>query len=246
MEINVFNFVLLFLIIILSQTVETTTGFGSTVIALSLGALIFPLKELVVLLVIIGGLQSLWIVVRYYKHIQWRILLGRIVPLCGLGLPIGIYFFDYLCGPQLKLFFGIFVVLVATAELINLYRTKGATRDLPLPMGIALLLAGGIIHGIFATGGPLIVYYTSRRLEEKAGFRATLSMLWLVLNSSLAINFMLSHSIHRAGIALAGELLPALFLGIFFGEILHRKVNEFTFRIVVQCILLLTGIFLLI
>jgi uncharacterized membrane protein YfcA len=246
MEINVFNFVLLFFIIILSQTVETTTGFGSTVIALSLGALIFPMKETVILLVIIGGLQSLWIVLRYYKHIQWRILLWRIVPFCGLGLPIGIYFFDYLCGPQLKMYFGIFVVLVATVELVNLYRTKGATRDLPLSVGIALLLAGGIIHGIFASGGPLIVYYASRRFEEKAVFRATLSMLWLVLNSSLAINFAISRSIHIAQIVLAGELLPALFLGIIFGEILHRKVNEFTFRIVVQCILLLTGVFLLI
>jgi len=246
MEINVFNFVLLFLIIILSQTVETTTGFGSTVIALSLGALIFPLKELVVLLVIIGGLQSLWIVVRYYKHIQWRILLGRIAPLCGLGLPLGMYFFRHFGGSQLKMLLGSFIVLVAVSELINLYRTKGETRDLPTAVGVALLIAGGFIHGVFATGGPPIVYYISRRIEEKAGFRATLSMLWLVLNSSLAINFMLSHSIHRAGIALAGELLPALFLGIFFGEILHRKVNEFTFRIVVQCILLLTGIFLLI
>jgi len=56
--------VLLSLIIVAAQIVETVTGFGATVIALALGVHIVPIETLVVALVLIGLLQSLWLVAR--------------------------------------------------------------------------------------------------------------------------------------------------------------------------------------
>jgi len=243
MEIKII--VILFLIIILAQSIETTTGFGATVIALSLGALVFPLKQLVPILVMIGIIQSGFIVLWRFRYIQWRILLARIMIFSGLGLPLGIWFYRHFPSERLKIFLGIFIILVSGYELYNLLIKKSISKPLSLISSILLLASGGFIHGVFATGGPLIVYYAGREIKNKAQFRATLSLLWLVLNFILLISYLLSATINQDNLKMTGLLLPALVLGIVLGEILHRKVQEQTFRVVVQIILFFTGVSIL-
>jgi hypothetical protein len=55
---------LLACILVLAHTAETILGFGSTLIALALGAYLLPLETLVPMLVILGLLQSIWLVGR--------------------------------------------------------------------------------------------------------------------------------------------------------------------------------------
>jgi len=66
---------LLVLVLIFAHTVETVLGFGATIIALALGIFIFPLETILPVLVILGFLQSLWLVVRWFKYIRWPVLL---------------------------------------------------------------------------------------------------------------------------------------------------------------------------
>ena len=245
MEFDLLKLSLLFLIIIFSQTVETTTGFGATVIALSLGVNLFPLKELVVVLVMIGCLQSAWIVARGFKNIRWRILLGRIILGAGLGMPVGIFVFRHFQGTQLKPILGIFVIIIASYELYLLVRSA-QIRPLPLPLGLFILFLGGVVHGTFATGGPLVVYYSSREIQKKEEFRPTISMLWLILNLTLLGSYIIGKNLKSQSLIFAGILFPALVLGIIFGEIIHKKISERAFKFAVQIILLLTGIFILI
>ncbi len=233
---------LLLLIVVFAKAAEMVTGFGGSVIALSLGSTLMPIKELVVAVVIVSLLLSLWMVFRNYQNIQWRILLLRILPLTALGLPIGRWIFSHYGAGQLKLIMGAFITFIATLELINLYRTHGRTRTLPWPLSMAFLLAGGVVHGIFGTGGPLIVYYACRQIPDKAPFRATIPVLWVILNAALIASYAATKSITPADLRLAGLLLPALVVGIIIGEILHPRVNEFAFRVAVQVVLLITGI----
>ncbi len=236
---------ILFLIIVFSQTVETTTGFGSTVIALSLGIALFPLKKLVVLLVIIALGQSSWLVARGWKDIQWRILLGKIFPFTGLGLPLGMFFFKHFGGEELKIFLGIFIIMVSALELYRLLGKKKQIKPLSTIKGILVLFAGGFVHGMFATGGPMVVYFASREIQQKAEFRPTISMLWLSLNIILMSSFILSHRVGSWHLKSAGILFFALLLGIILGEIIHKKISEYAFKVAVQFLLFLTGIFIL-
>jgi len=236
---------LLSLVLIIAHSVESTTGFGCTVIALALGAHLYPIEELIVVLVMIGGLQSAWLVVRGFRTINWRLLFTRILPACVVGLPAGAYLFHDLGGEQLKIVLGIFIIIISSAEIYRLYRRKESPRPLPTGPGVALLVLGGFIHGIFASGGPLVVYYSSRQIADKAAFRSTLSMLWLLLNSALLTTYIMYGSFEHSSAMLTVKLLPALLVGIIVGEILHTRVNESTFRKVVQFVLLFTGIFLI-
>jgi uncharacterized membrane protein YfcA len=55
-----------------------------------------------------------------------------------------------------------------------------------------ILVVGGMVHGAFASGGPLVVLYASKTLTDKGSFRATLCLLWTTLNTLLLINYLRS------------------------------------------------------
>ena len=122
-------------------------------------------------------------------------------------------------------------------------QTPGRLRPL---VGASLLAGGGIIHGLFASGGPLIVYHASREIPDKQVFRVTLSTLWILLNSALLVSYAFTGRIDVESAALAGKLLLALAAGVVLGELIHKRVNERRFRVVVQGVLLFTGAVLLV
>jgi len=237
---------LLAAIVVVAQSVETVTGFGGTVLSLSLGAHLIPLDRLVVSLVLVNVIQNIWLVVRGFRHVRLKLLVTRVLPLCGAGLAVGALIFQELGGGGLKPVLGGFVMTVAVLELVRLYRTTARPATLSPWAASAILVGGGLFHGMFASGGPLVVYFASRSIPDKHAFRATLSLLWLVLNAVLIVTFSIGGRIDRSALALAAAILPALLLGILVGELVHRRVDDLKFRKLVQGVLLLTGVFLLV
>lgn len=236
---------LLSAIIVAAQVVETVTGFGATVIALALGVHLVPLETLVVALVLVGLLQSAWLVARGFRHVVWRLLLVRVIPACAVGMAAGRLLFDVIGSGRLKIVLGVFVALVAAVELVRLFRAPGDPARFNAPVGIALLAGGGFFHGLFASGGPLVVYFMSREITDKRAFRATLSVLWLLLNLVLLATWIPGGRVTGVHLLLAAMLLPALAGGILLGELVHARVNEVVFKRTVQVVLLFTGVFLI-
>ena len=238
------NLLLLGCILVLAHTAETVLGFGATLIALALGVHLVPLQTLVPVLVILALLQSIWLVARWFRHIEWRILLRHILPAAGIGIPIGIWCRGVADESQLRMILGAFIVVVASAELVLLFRRQIIGKELPWYYRVPVILAGGIFHGLFATGGPLIVYYAGRQLREQATFRATLSTLWLVLNTVLLIGFWSSAQLDSQIFKMTAFVLPGLIVGIVVGSLI--RVNELVFRGITYALLLLSGLVLIV
>ena len=232
-------------IIICAHIVETVTGFGATVIGLSLAALFMPIGPLVVTLVIIGLTQSIWIVARGYRDIRWDVLLKTVLPFCAPGLAIGAWLASSLESSDLKKVLGVFVVVLASIELVRLIRNASSAKPLPRPVAAAVVFGGGLIHGMFASGGPLMVYYFSRTIHDKQEFRVTLSVLWMLLNAALLVSYAITGRLESGPALTALYLMPALAVGIVVGELLHGRMKERVFRTFVQGVLLFTGIALL-
>lgn len=231
-------------ILVLAHTAETFLGFGATLIALALGVHLIPLETLVPVLVILALLQSLWLVVRWFRHIEWRVLLRQILPAAGIGIPIGIWGRGLADEAQLRMILGAFIVAVSSMELVSVFRRRIAREELRWYYRIPVLVAGGIFHGLFATGGPLIVYYASRQLKSQASFRATLSMLWLILNTVLLINFWMLGQIDFQTLEMTALVLPGLVVGILVGSFIH--VRQLIFGAVTYALLLSNGLVLLV
>jgi hypothetical protein len=231
-------------ILVLAHTAETILGFGATLIALALGIYLFPLQTLVPILVILGLLQSIWLVARWFRYIEWRILWRDILPVSGAGMIIGILSRELASESQLRMVLGAFIVVVSIMELVYLFVKSAGRGELRWYYRIPLLFAGGIFHGLFATGGPLIVYYASRQLKTQESFRATLSTLWLILNTVLLIGFSVSRQVDLSTLKITALVLPGLIIGIILGNFI--RVRELLFKVMTYALLLFSGLFLLI
>jgi uncharacterized membrane protein YfcA len=135
--------------------------------------------------------------------------------------------------------------LLPAFAALELGRLAMPSRARPLPLtrlpGAAVLALGGVAHGLFGAGGPMVVYFASRELTDKGRFRATLSALWIVLNLVLLANYASLGLLGGASAKVTLTLAPALLLALFVGERLHRRVDERAFRPMIYLLLLFAG-----
>jgi len=236
----------LMLIVFFSNLTEACAGFGATILAIIFGARFFAIEDLIPILVPLNLLLSLVIVVRYFGDIDRRALLTRILPITGVGMPIGIAIFQSAPSRALKIAFGIIVVILGLFELSSeaFARAKGkksVQKKLPFWKGAIFLLGGGIMQGLYASGGPFVVYFASREIADKRKFRTTLALLWLILNLVLASSLFFTGKITRFTLEYSLYLLPAVLAGMFIGMKVHDRVSESTFRRIVYALLVLAG-----
>jgi len=232
-------------VLVFAHTAETALGFGSTVIAMALGIYILPLETLLPVLVILGILQSLWLMMRWFRHIRWKMLFLKILPATAIGMVGGIYYRTQVASyAQLVILLGVFIMALSVIEIVFIFRTGAISGRLPWYFGYPILLAGGMVHGIFATGGPLIVYYASRELTEQSEFRASLAVLWLILNIALVFNLVSAGQLTPHTLAITAFILPGLIAGIVLGSFL--KLKTLAFKIAVYALLFIAALLMLV
>ncbi len=240
------TFLLLALIVLVSYTAHALSGFGSMIIAVTLGMHLYPIATLLPVLVPLDVLLNIYIVIRHHKQVERDLLFRRILPFMGIGLLAGILLFNFLHSGILKIIYGCFVALVSVRELYLLYMKKYVRGLLSQMEEASWLMAAGIIHGIFVSGGPIVVYVAGRIIPQKTNFRSTLAVLWVVLNLVLTAFYILTGKLNLSSLSLSAMLLPVVILCIVLGERLHNLVDEYKFRIIVFILLFFAGISLII
>lgn len=231
------------LFILLAYTIEAITGFGSIVIALSLGALLLPIPAMLPVLVPLNICMSGYLAWRNRQHIHWPTLLKLILPLMLIGMLLGYGLRPWLSGELLKALFGMLVLWFAARELLRMFRGHISPPH-PSWLSRSLTLGAGLTHGLFASGGPLLVYALAGTRLDKSQLRATLISVWFTLNSSMTVLFLLDGSL-LPNLPRIASYLPLLVIGVVLGEILHHRLNEQRFRQVVYSLLVVTGVLLL-
>ena len=227
----------LVVVALVAFTAEGALGFGGTVLAASVGAQLIPLAVLLPAFVVVNLVLSAWLLGRDRDAIAWRMLATEVAPPVGVGAAIGLALFHVPGQNWLILGFSLFVIALAVVQL-----TRPGTRELGRVPRIALLALGGIAHGLFGTGGPMIVYVMRRRLREKRAFRATLAVLWIVLNAALVANFAsadlyVQHTF-EVMLVIGATVVP----GLVLGARLHHRLDPVRFERAVWLLLLAAGL----
>lgn len=227
------------LAIILAFGIEAMTGFGSIVLALSLGALVMDIESLVHILVPLNLLMTAPLAWKLRQHIQVSFLLRTVLPMMLAGTAIGVLMTPYL--PELlskTLFAGLIIWFAARALL------QPAAAEMPSLRRHSTITAAGITHGLFASGGPLLVYALARTSLDKTQFRASLLTVWLCLNGSLTLYFLQAGELaaHRETLL---WLAPCVGIGAFIGNRLHHRIDQTHFSKLVFGVLLVVGLMLM-
>jgi uncharacterized protein len=135
------------------------------------------------------------------------------------------------------------VMVISAREVVSLYTSSQKTVH-PVVQKLFFTLAG-VIHGLYASGGPLVVYAASRLPLDKTGFRAVLTALWSILSVLMTLYFLLNGQWTGETARLTLILLPGVAAGLIAGEILHKRLTERHFRFFVYIVLFGAGASLL-
>lgn len=216
-------------------------GFGGIIIPITLGAHFYPMKWMITILVPLVLLSNVYIIILHHRYIDWQVLLKKVLPLMFFGLVIGIVIFNWVQGDLLKKMLGVLVVFLSSRELYFLYgKTNSQTSITKIKSGLYIFSAG-IVHGVFASGGPLLVYALSKINLLKSVFRSTLAVVWFTMNILLIVSYIFSGRLNAASIKFSLMCIPSLVLGLLIGDFLHHRVDEKPFKVFVFIILTLSG-----
>lgn len=240
-------FLLFAVVVVAAYVVQTATGFGAMLVCVTFGAQLIGLEEVIRLMVPLSFFQTGYIVIRHRDGIDWDLLLKRVLPLMAVGMAMAFLLLTRIGGPWLGLAFGVMVLALSARDLRQL-RLGDASVDKPIskPASVAALLGAGVIHGIYAAGGPMLVYAIGREGLSKKAFRSTLSMVWIVLNLVLITRFVLAGDYDREVALDVLLLVPTVPIGILLGEWVHHKVDERSFKMAVLVLLVAAAISLIV
>ena len=112
-----------------------------------------------------------------------------------------------------------------------------------MTLGQYLLLASsGLVHGMFVCGGTLLIGYLTKRIREKDAFRATISVVWIVLNGAILVSQLIGHEWNAELLRIQLISVPFLLAGMFIGSLLYKRMSQRFFMILTYVRLLIAGL----
>lgn len=216
--------------------VQTVTGFGSTVLAVTFGAWLVPVEQLVPVLLLVDLPLVGFLAGRDRAKVDRGVLLGLVVPWMGLGVAVGALVAPWLGGAALQRAYGAVVVALVARELAG----GGAAATPAAARGFTF--GAGVVHGIWGSGGPLLVQAVRPRLPDRSVFRATMCAVWLVFDATVLTTVLVRGGVDAATLTRALLVAPAIPVGVWLGDRLHHALPERPFAMVVRGLLLLGGL----
>ena len=145
---------------------------------------------------------------------------------------------------------GIFVIGLAVQGLYSLWRKKqsagGADGGWGSVKGCALLVSSGVVHGMFVCGGPLLIGYLSKAIKDKVSFRATISTVWIILNSIILMDDIRAGLWNPELIRTQLITIPFLIAGMVIGTKLYKCMSQQLFMKLTYVLLFISGISLIV
>ena len=224
-------------VILLAYLVRGISGFGSALVAVPLLAHFLPLTFVVPWVVVMDTLAALLLVRSGQRsgHVRWEEI-RWLVPAALLGIMVGILLLVNLNPRPLLVALGLFVAGFGVRNLLGLHGERPVSRWWAVPAGIL----GGGIGALFATGGPPMVIYLTRRLRDKSELRATLSGLFLIEGSLRVLGLGIAGLLFQPQLGwflIAG--VPLMLAGLTLGSHIHLKLGQRQMGVAIA--LLLTG-----
>lgn len=241
------KYIIFLIIILLSNIIQGITGFAGTILAMPPSLLLIGYNTAKPILNILGLLSGIYVFISNWKYVKWEEL-KRIVLTMIVGIIVGISLKGYLSNQERLLYkaLGIFVILIAVKGLYiskNSIKEEGKGNNI---FSYGLLISAGIVHGMFVCGGPLLISYLSKRIKDKISFRVTISTVWIILNTIILFDDFRLNLINRNTVVLLVISIPFLFMGMFLGTKLYKKMSESLFMKITYSLLIISGISLLV
>ncbi len=234
--------ILFIVVIFLTNIIQAITGFAGNVVAMPFalrlvgGDVARPVLNAASLFVCII------VAVAHFKDIRWKSL-GFMILFVGIGFGLGFLLpREFADNVYITKAYGMFILLFAVmCFFFNMDEVKIPTWVLCIG-----LIFAGVLHQLFVSGGPLVVIYARLRFKDKNAFRATLSAMWVILNSILLGEHIAWGLWSWHLVLLLGLGIAVSFAATFIGKAVVKKINANLFMKITYVLLFISGFSLLV
>ena len=229
-----------FLVLVFSfNLVQTIGACAGSILAMPFAIALLGADSARVVVNAVGFVSFVYPLLGCWRDVNWKETL-KIGIFMAVGVLIAQLLIDVLYQPIILLLYSLLVIGAAVRNFLQ----KKAIR-LPQLLDYLVLVAAGLIHGAFLSGGALLILYSMSHLKTKQEQRGTLSLIWLVLNGYMLVQFTAQGLYSGANLhmVLIG-LIPA-FAGVLLGDRLQKRLDGERFRFFTNCMVMLSGLFLL-
>ena len=241
------NNILFFLVVFLTNIIQCITGFAGTVLAMPFSIMLVGFDVAKPILNVLGIAASIGVIASNAKAVN-KYELCKILSLSLVGMLAGLLIVSFVnisAGILYKILGTVILgfTIMGCSQTFSKYPPKS---DKPSILSYLVLIAGGLVHGMFVCGGPLIVVYAARTLKDKEEFRTTLSAVWLVLNSFIMFSDIQAGAfVYNTNLLMSASMVVLLF-ALIIGNLIARKMNKKLFMILTYVLMAISGISLLI
>jgi len=229
--------VIVFASLAIAYAIFGIASFGAALIAAPVLAHRIPVANVVPLLALLDFIAAAANGIQLKAKIDFRELVW-LVPLMVAGSICGVALLISLPSGPTAAALGFFTVGYGIYGLFAHPPQGPIGRIWVVPFG----LIGGLVSGLFGSGGFIYAIYLSRRLDDRDAMRATQSTLIGLSTATRAAMFLVAGSyndVRTIAMAIAG--LPALFLGLYIGHRISTRLSREQFVRILCVVLIGTG-----
>lgn len=207
--------------VVAAYAVFTLVGFGSALMASAPLAMVMPVAKVIPMLAILDFTGSSLRGWRARKDVAWTAF-RQLFPGMLLGQLLGVLALARLPTEVMALALGIFVV----SQGLRGFITRNDPPVSPAYPAFAYGLFGGILGGLFGSGGFVYAAYLERRLEKREAFRATQAVL-IALSTGWRIILCISAGLLDIELLMtAAAFVPAMAVGIYIGHHIDLRMSR--------------------
>ncbi|GIU20549.1 sulfite exporter TauE/SafE family protein [Shewanella sp. MBTL60-007] len=240
---------LLLMTVFFAAALQAATGFGFGLIGVSFLLILLQSNSAVQIVIILTLAMSLvhWVKIRKIAPME---LVKKIMLGCALGYPIGIIIFSNFDLTALKVSVALLILAITVQTILEMIKSHKGHETTPASMGKGSCFGVGTMSGVMASAmampGPVVVAYLTRSVLSKDQIRATV-ITCSTLSYIVALGLQASVvGIETQTLKTAMMLIPATFIGAFFGDYISKFINPNLFKKITLVVLFGSGINILI
>ena len=234
-----------YVVILFSHIIQGITGFAGTLLAMPFSLMLVGPAVAVPVLNGLGLFSGVYVYLGNSKDVVKKELMTVLAVMIP-GMLLGVWLRMKLTANEKALFaiLGVTALVIAARGLYDLVVKNGNGMPSSKSAAVrwAMLVLAGIVHGMFVCGGPLLIGYLTERFDDKAQFRATLGTSWMFLNGLLLIIQIAAGDWNRDILITMLIALPILFVSMFIGGRLYKKMSQRLFMFITYILLVISGI----
>lgn len=236
MEIQFIKETLYILAIFISNIIQSLTGFAGVMLSIPPTILLYGVDTAKAVINIVSWIVCVIVAIKNRQYIDTKNL-TKIIVLMLVGMGIGIKLYTMIDAQILVPIYGAIIILVALKNIL----LKPYEGTLPNYIAVPILIGAGIIHGMFVSGGSLLVIYLVATFKDKNTFRANVSAVWSILNMVLMItDFQKGLYTTNLAYLLILAIIP-MAIAMYIGNKMHKNINQKNFNRLTYGLLLVAG-----